>query len=323
MTQLLTIQQNTRGDIASPGCAMAYGRGYKGTALALESGTNRHTEFCLLDNISFPGRPSFAISTTTISAAVIRPDLPSYGHPDEKDGLYGSAETFAPRSGFNRLKITAAKFFADAVSSSNSSTRELRHFKTTSVTSSPDSCTAADLGRSKLQQGMIGVVAACAGDFYTKGAASVGEMYKARRSIGIYHPYAVAAACFSTSSTNLNRPARDVGYASGNTRTDDVFSRLNKFCDDSPHRPVLVFSIGKLKFKKKQTKQRYSVAIIVNPDAFEYQCVPDSPDVTLGVYSEDLFASRSSFRFILGVSHPQGVCFASVLPRGWAFCLVP
>lgn len=321
MIQLLTIQQNARGDTASPGCVVAYGRGYKGTALACESGTNRHTEFCLLDNISYPGRPPFAISTTTISAAVIRPDLPSYGHPDEKDDLYGSAETFAPRSGFNRLKITAAKPVTDAVSP-NSSNRELRHFKSASVISSPVTCTAADLGGSELQQGMIGVAAVCAGDFYNKGAASVGEMYKARRSTGIYHPDAVAAPYFSTSSTNQNRPAWDVEYASGNTRTDDVFSRLSRFCDDSPHRPVLVFSNGKLEFKKKRAIQRYSVAIIVNPDAFEYQCVQNSPNGTPGVYSEDLFASRSSFRFILGVSHPQGVCFASVLPRGWAFCRV-
>lgn len=172
MTQLLTIQQNTRGDIASPGCAMAYGRDYKGTALALESGTNRHVESCPLDNISFPGRPPFAISTSTISAAVIRPDLPSYGHPDEKDGLYGSAETFAPRSGFNRLKITAATFFADAVYTSNSSNCELRHFKTASVISSPDTCSAAVTRGLELHQNMLGMAVVCPGDFYTFGATS-------------------------------------------------------------------------------------------------------------------------------------------------------
>lgn len=320
MIQLLTIQQNAHGGIASTGCAMAYGRGDKGTALALKSGNNMQVDSRLLDNIATPGRPSFAISTTTISAAVIRLDLPS-GHPGEKEGLYGSAETFAPRSGFNRLKITAATLNADAVSS-NSSNLELNHFKTVSVLSSPDTGAAADLGGSELQQGMIGMAAVCAGDFFTKGAASVGEMYKARRSTGIYHPDAVAAPYFSTSSTNLNRPARDVEYASGNTRTDDVFSRLCRFCDDYPHHSALVLLNDPLRFKKKLTTQRYSVAIIVNPDAFENQCLQYSSDVTPGAYSEDLFASRSSFRFILGVSHPQGVCFASVLSGGWAFCRV-
>lgn len=175
MTRSLTIQGNIHGGTISPGCAMAYGSGDKGTALALESGTNRHVESCPLDNISFPGRPSFAISTTTISAAVIRPDLPSYGHPDEKDGLYGSAETFAPRSGFNRLKITAATFFADAVYTSNSSNRELRHFKTASVISSPDTCSAAVTRGLELHQSMLGMAVVCAGDFYTLGAMSGGD----------------------------------------------------------------------------------------------------------------------------------------------------
>lgn len=131
------------------------------------SGSRTDRPLSAIHNISFPGRPSFAISSTTICAAVIRPDLPFYGHPDEKDGLYGSAETFAPRSGFNRLKITAATFFADAVYTSNSSNRELRHFKTASVISSPDTCSAAVTRGLELHQSMLGMAVVCAGDFYT------------------------------------------------------------------------------------------------------------------------------------------------------------
>lgn len=137
MSQTHSIQRNMLSGITPREYSVPYGSGFTGTAQALESGTNRQVDSRPLDNIiAKPGRPPFANSTTTISAAVIRPDLPFYGHQDEKDGLYGSAGTFAPRSGFNRLKTAAAKPVTDAAFSLNSSCVKLRH-ATASVFPSP------------------------------------------------------------------------------------------------------------------------------------------------------------------------------------------
>lgn len=61
-----------------------------------------------------PAVPIFDFSTTTY-AAVIR-SVSAYGNSDEKDSLYDSAETFAPRFGFNGLKKAAAQLLTDAVS---------------------------------------------------------------------------------------------------------------------------------------------------------------------------------------------------------------
>ena len=79
--------------------------------LALQSGRNR---FIYGFDICNPGRPFFDFSTDTISAAVIR-SVSAIGNSDEKDGLYGQAETFAPRPGFICFKTTAAQLLADAL----------------------------------------------------------------------------------------------------------------------------------------------------------------------------------------------------------------
>lgn len=60
-------------------------------------------------------------------AAVLR-SVPSADRPDGKNGLYGSAKTSAPRSGFICFKTTAAQLIADAVSAANSSFSKLRHY---------------------------------------------------------------------------------------------------------------------------------------------------------------------------------------------------
>lgn len=75
---------------------------------------------------TIPAVPIFDFSTT-LYAAVLRP-VPFADRPGEKDGLYGSAGTFAPRSGFICFKTTAAQLMADAVSAANSSFSKLRHY---------------------------------------------------------------------------------------------------------------------------------------------------------------------------------------------------
>lgn len=60
-------------------------------------------------------------------ATVLR-SVPSADRPDGKNGLYGSTETFAPRSGFICFKTTVAQLMADAVSAANSSFSKLRHY---------------------------------------------------------------------------------------------------------------------------------------------------------------------------------------------------
>lgn len=92
-----------------------------GTALALKSGNSS------TDGVNvIPAVPFFDFFTT-IYAAVIR-SVSAYGNSDEKDGLYGQAETFAPRPGFICLKTTAAQLMTDAVSAANSSFSKLRHY---------------------------------------------------------------------------------------------------------------------------------------------------------------------------------------------------
>ena len=90
--------------------------------------------------------PVFDFSTT-IYAAVIRP-VQAYGNSDEKDGLYDSAETFAPRFGSTSQK-TAAQLIADAVSPPTSF-RTINHnsqvTETASVFLSPDTNPAAAAG---------------------------------------------------------------------------------------------------------------------------------------------------------------------------------
>lgn len=90
--------------------------------------------------------PIFDFSTT-IYAAVIRP-VQAYGNSDEKDGLYDSAETFAPRFGSTSQK-TAAQLIADAVSTPTSF-RTINHnsqvTETASVFLSPDTNPAAAAG---------------------------------------------------------------------------------------------------------------------------------------------------------------------------------
>lgn len=77
--------------------------------LALKSGNSS------TDGVNvIPAVPIFDFSTTTY-AAVIR-SVSAYGNSDEKDSLYDSAETFAPRFGFNGLKKAAAQLLTDAVS---------------------------------------------------------------------------------------------------------------------------------------------------------------------------------------------------------------
>ncbi len=98
--------------------------------LALKSGKYR------LDHdihICIPGRPFFDLFTQTIYAAVLR-SVPAPANSNGKDSLYGSAETFAPRPGFNGLKKTAAKLLADAVST-QASIRTLLHNQITGAAS--------------------------------------------------------------------------------------------------------------------------------------------------------------------------------------------
>ena len=71
---------------------------------------------------------------TTIYAAVIR-SVSAYGNSDEKDSLYDSAETFAPRFGFNGLKKAAAQLLTDAVST-QASIRTYSHNSQESETAS-------------------------------------------------------------------------------------------------------------------------------------------------------------------------------------------
>ena len=92
-----------------------------GTALALKSGNSS------TDGVNvIPAVPFFDFSTT-IYAAVLR-SVQAYGNSDEQDGLYGQAETFAPRPGFICFKTTAAQHLTDAVSAANSSFSKLRHY---------------------------------------------------------------------------------------------------------------------------------------------------------------------------------------------------
>lgn len=105
-----------------------------GTALALKSGNSS------TDGVNvIPAVPFFDFSTTTY-AAVIR-SVSAYGNSDEKDSLYDSAETFAPRFGFNGLKKAAAQLLTDAVSP-QASIRTYSHnsqeSETASVSLSPD-----------------------------------------------------------------------------------------------------------------------------------------------------------------------------------------
>lgn len=93
----------------SPLFVAPYGGKYTGTALALKSGSTRIRRVKMKN----PAVLFFDFSTT-IYAAVIR-SVSAYGNSDEKDSLYDSAETFAPRFGFNGLKKAAAQLLTDAV----------------------------------------------------------------------------------------------------------------------------------------------------------------------------------------------------------------
>lgn len=84
--------------------------------LALKSGKYRFNHDI---HVCIPGRPFFDLFTQTIYAAVPR-SVPATANSNGKDSLYGSAETFAPRPGFNGLKKTAAKPLTDAVSTPTS-----------------------------------------------------------------------------------------------------------------------------------------------------------------------------------------------------------
>ena len=90
------------------------------TALALKSGRNHYNRGFDICN---PGRPFFDLLTQTIYAAVLR-SVSAYGNSDGKDSLYGSAETFAPRPGFNGLKKTAAQLITDTVPASPTSPQD-------------------------------------------------------------------------------------------------------------------------------------------------------------------------------------------------------
>lgn len=71
--------------------------------------------------------PIFDLPINKLYAVVLR-SVSSADRPDRKNGLYGSAETSAPRSGFICFKTTAAQLMADAVSAANSSFSKLRHY---------------------------------------------------------------------------------------------------------------------------------------------------------------------------------------------------
>lgn len=95
--------------------------------LALKSGNSS------TDGVNvIPAVPFFDFSTNTIYAAVIRP-VQAYGNSDEKDGLYDSAETFAPRFGSTSQK-TAAQLLTDAVSP-HASIRTYSHYQVTGTAS--------------------------------------------------------------------------------------------------------------------------------------------------------------------------------------------
>lgn len=114
-----------------------------GTALALKSGNSSTDEVNVI-----PAVPFFDLSTHTIYAAVIRP-VQAYGNSGEKDGLYGQAETFAPRPGFICFKTTAAQLIADAVSphvSIRTHSHNSQESETASVFLSPDTNPAAAAG---------------------------------------------------------------------------------------------------------------------------------------------------------------------------------
>lgn len=83
----------------------------------------------VMENSRFlvPAVPFSDLPINKLYAAVLR-SVPSADRPDRKNGLYGSAETFAPRSGFICFKTTAAQLMADAVSAANSSFSKLRHY---------------------------------------------------------------------------------------------------------------------------------------------------------------------------------------------------
>lgn len=118
--------------------------------MSLHPGRARRTRICVnLRHYRFlqsVPAPVFDFSTT-IYAAVIRP-VQAYGNSDEKDGLYDSAETFAPRFGSTSQK-TAAQLLTDAVSP-HASIRTLLHnsqvTETASVFLSPDTNPAAAAG---------------------------------------------------------------------------------------------------------------------------------------------------------------------------------
>lgn len=76
--------------------------------LALKSGNSS------TDGVNVIPAVLFFDFSTTIYAAVLR-SVSAYGNSDEKDSLYDSAETFAPRFGFNGLKKAAAQLLTDAV----------------------------------------------------------------------------------------------------------------------------------------------------------------------------------------------------------------
>lgn len=76
-----------------------------GTAQALKSGNSSTGGVNTI-----PAVPIFDFPTT-LYAAVLR-SVPSADRPDGKNGLYGWAETSAPRSGFICFKTTAAQLMA-------------------------------------------------------------------------------------------------------------------------------------------------------------------------------------------------------------------
>lgn len=114
------------------------------TALALKSGGNRLNRGFDICN---PGRLFFDLFTQTIYAAVLR-SVSAYGNSDGKDSLYGSAETFAPRPGFNGLKKTAAQLITDTVPASPTSPQDCcRTSGTVSVLTFPARRPNAGAGR--------------------------------------------------------------------------------------------------------------------------------------------------------------------------------
>lgn len=114
------------------------------TALALKSGRNHYNRGFDICN---PGHPFFDLLTQTIYAAVLR-SVSAYGNSDGKDSLYGSAETFAPRPGFNGLKKTAAQLITDTVPASPTSPQDCcRTSGTVSVLTFPARRPNAGAGR--------------------------------------------------------------------------------------------------------------------------------------------------------------------------------